>query len=494
MKLLPGVTLQNGKYLLSQELGGEGIGKTFVANQTFLSQPVVIKTLNPGLRLSHNFLNLRDRFVQQARLLASIQHPSIVRVLDLFREDDLPFLVMEAVPGKPLAHYLAESGKLSEAEAVHYIRQAGSALHFAHQQGLLHQNLKPASILRRAGTNLGVLVGFGLAHDLTETAGRDDLHGLAATLYALLAGRAPTSNLMIEAAPWSPTTKQAILVGLQFVSTGSPRSIEDWLRLLPNTTLPLVGAVPPAPSIQPPIQASTPPKTVDTNGRIYAPFASQSVPQSPLETVAVQSSPKPVTSFPSRAPAKRFTVPKTLVLMIAGATALGAGFGTALRISAVKASGATLLQPSQAFGERDWKGAATSERDPNSSPIEKSLGKFNSKPAPVVSESGVPKPPKSWGQDSAPVAPIRSEPVVPIRSEPVAPVVPQQEVDPIEPAIVREPSIAPVPPRTRPRLAPAIPVPAPSVLVPEPLPPLNPRAREIEPAPPLTSGGALRQD
>ncbi|PSB16113.1 serine/threonine protein kinase [Phormidesmis priestleyi ULC007] len=264
MKLKPGSTLQGGKYLLNQVLGEEGFGATYLATQTLLNQAVVIKTLDASLQVTRSFPHLHQRFVEETRLLARSQHPSIVRVLDFFQEENLPFLVMEHVPGQTLAEVVKSKGALPEAEAIHYIRQIGSAIDTAHHNGLIHRNLNPQSIIRRPGTHLAVLVGFGIAHEVASAVsppqtnifdsndfappdalwGADnrfaiDLYGLSAILYYLLSARAPGRSPQLDPEAWNPALKQAILQGMTSDLTRRPSTIAAWLRLLPSEAVPL---------------------------------------------------------------------------------------------------------------------------------------------------------------------------------------------------------------------------------------------------------------
>ena len=263
MKLKPGTTLQNGKYLLNQALGEEGFGVTYLATQTLLNQAVVIKTLDASLQVTRSFPQLHQRFVEETRLLARSQHPSIVRVLDFFQEENLPFLVMEHVPGKTLAEMVKSQGALPEAEAVHYIRQIGSAIDTAHRNGLIHRHLSPQSIIRRPGTHLAVLVGFRIAQeagsvvspsqDFNEFTPPDtlwcadnrfaiDLYGLSATLYYLLSARAPNPSLQLDPEAWNPALKQAILQGMTSDLTRRSSTIAAWLHQLPSEAVPLRSA------------------------------------------------------------------------------------------------------------------------------------------------------------------------------------------------------------------------------------------------------------
>jgi eukaryotic-like serine/threonine-protein kinase len=153
------------------------------------------------------------RFEIEARLLATLDHPRVVRVLDHFDLDGEHFLVMELVDGPSLAKVLSERGApgLPVDEAVDYARQACEALAYVHEQHVIHRDVKPENlILGRDGV---VLVDFGIAREhrvsgegtaavgtpgfmAPEVVGgsvspRSDVFGVAATLWTLLAGEPP---------------------------------------------------------------------------------------------------------------------------------------------------------------------------------------------------------------------------------------------------------------------------------------------------------------
>ena len=153
------------------------------------------------------------RFEIEARLLATLDHPRVVRVLDHFQHEDDHFLVMDLVDGPSLAQVLAERGApgLPVDEAVDYARQACEALAYVHEQHVIHRDVKPENlILGRDGV---VLVDFGIARErhasgegtaavgtpgfmAPEVIGgsvspRSDVFGVAATLWTLIAGEPP---------------------------------------------------------------------------------------------------------------------------------------------------------------------------------------------------------------------------------------------------------------------------------------------------------------
>ncbi len=501
MKLQMGATLQSGKYRLNQVMGRESLGATYLATQTLLQQPVVIKTLDPSLQITQSFPQLKLRFTEETRLLARCQHPSIVRVLDFFQEDGLPFLVMEYIPGQTLYDRVStqHAPRLAEAEAIHYMRQIASALGVTHRSGLIHRNIRPEAIVRRQGTNLGILVGFGLAHDLavanpietnpflppdlnwSENRFAIDLYALAATLYFLLTGHAPKGE-SLEQHSWSPATKQAIFRGLSRDPEWQIQTADDWLQLLPNTMLPLMEASP--------VQAGQTP-VASQNGRALTqngtPTGSPAVKIPTLKPTSIEV-PVPAAKFPPAPlpvapvsaaiapPIRRF--PKFLTLTIATAGAIGLGFGLALRISAAKSPGTSLLHPVQPFAEKEWKGTLNSSSNELSDvPIEPGGAKSAKTPQkfvdPEIDRPAYIAPPKvETPPTDSPIQPRYRRSLV---IEPIVPTTPKL----IKPAPAVQPPDAMPEPITSPKHQPAAPSLNPA--------PVKPSTQEVAPAPPLNS-------
>src|SRR4051794_21019445 len=121
-----------------------------------LDRPVALKVLAAHLADDPEF---RARFLREARIASRLQHPSLVRVYDITELDGLPTIVMERLPGNTLEH-----GKLTLDEAA----QLADGLAYAHEQGVVHRDLKPGNILRATDGSVK-LTDFGIARALEET-------------------------------------------------------------------------------------------------------------------------------------------------------------------------------------------------------------------------------------------------------------------------------------------------------------------------------------
>src|SRR6476659_9990771 len=145
MQLAPGVRL--GRYEIVALLGAGGMGEVWKARDTRLDRFVAIKQLTER----HT-----NRFEQEARAIAALNHPHICQIYDV----GLDFLVLEYVEGAPIG------GPMATADALHAALQIASALEAAHAKGILHRDLKPGNIMMTAAG--ARLLDFGLAKLITD--------------------------------------------------------------------------------------------------------------------------------------------------------------------------------------------------------------------------------------------------------------------------------------------------------------------------------------
>jgi serine/threonine-protein kinase len=408
--------LKNGKYVLGAKLGGGVFGITYRANDPESGQTVAIKTITPSLRHNPHFQEFKQQFLSLSRRFAEIKHPNLVRVRDVFEEANLPYMVMDYVPGQTLAS-LIQSSPLSEAEAVHYIQQIGSALSIVHKAGLRHGDVKPQNMIRRVRTHEVVLTDFDMMGELRDvfadagllkfvpspsekyitqenTSLERDIYALAATFYWLLRGQTPP--LAEGVAGWSakgngasaslrdrvplaedlrkfqpnlsPDVEHAVCVGLNIEADQRPQNVEGWLALLPPSTNQKGAGTLARPIVTLPVLAWSA-ETLPTNGPAE-PAVENSVMGMQEELPNLENeADKPQLAGGSKSSAsvklglflkpmlqaKNSPQVRSLMMTAAVAATLGAGFGLALRINSPTDPGSTFLHAEQSFPPRsDW--------------------------------------------------------------------------------------------------------------------------------------------
>ncbi len=204
---------QIGRYELKHELGRGGMASVYLAHDPHFKRDVAVKLLPRDLLHEASF---KSRFTREAQTIAALEHPAIVPVYDFGEEDGQPYLVMRHMPGGSLADRI-ENGHYSIEMASEILKRIGSALDYAHSQGVVHRDLKPANILFDKFDN-SYLADFGIARlaeastALTGTNtiigtpaymspeqvhgdevldGRSDIYSLAIILFEMLTGKQP---------------------------------------------------------------------------------------------------------------------------------------------------------------------------------------------------------------------------------------------------------------------------------------------------------------
>ncbi len=207
----------NGRYRVDTRLGTGGMAIVFCGTDLLLRRRVAIKVLRDQFSADDEFIK---RFSYEAQAAARLSHPNVVNVYDFGREGDAYFIVMELVEGETLAAMLRGERRIPESVAIDYATQIAAGLAFAHRQGLLHRDVKPANILV-TGDDVVKLGDFGIARAVAENAigvtqpgmvmgsvayvspeqaqgreldARSDLYSLGVVLYQMVTGRIPFSG------------------------------------------------------------------------------------------------------------------------------------------------------------------------------------------------------------------------------------------------------------------------------------------------------------
>ena len=202
-----------GRYLIVSELGRGAMGAVYRAIDPLIEREVAIKTLLPHLP-EQEMVQVRERFLREARSAGRLNHPNIVTIFDVGEQDGLAYIAMELLEGRTLQQMLAESRRLPVASAADIAAQVADALDHALGFGVVHRDVKPANIMVSAGGR-AKLADFGVAHlpsaSMTHTGAalgspkymapeqvigqpvdpRADIFSLGSVLYEMLTGRTP---------------------------------------------------------------------------------------------------------------------------------------------------------------------------------------------------------------------------------------------------------------------------------------------------------------
>ena len=202
---------QFANFRIQRHLGHGGMADVYLGHDVQLQRPVAIKVLDSRHQGDRAYAK---RFVREAQAIALWRHENIIQVYYAGEEDGFSYFVMEYIDGRDLADILSRKRKLmAHDEVIRIGRAVANALDYAHQQGVVHRDVKPSNVMV-AKDNRVVLMDFGLALDMTqgsvgevfgsanyvspeqarnsaEAVPQSDLYSLGVMLYEMLVGKLP---------------------------------------------------------------------------------------------------------------------------------------------------------------------------------------------------------------------------------------------------------------------------------------------------------------
>ncbi|MDD4114654.1 MAG: serine/threonine-protein kinase, partial [Massilibacteroides sp.] len=296
MNLPNGYILQQGKYKLMQVVGQGGFGITYsgvwftevkgplgtlktevpVCIKEYFFKDYCFRDQESNAIKVHSetgkllFEKFKEKLIKEAKILSDVSHPYVVKVLEVFEENNTAYIVMEYISGCSLKYMLEKNGRLPENKILKYTRQIGEALRFVHEKNILHLDIKPSNILinqnddaklidfgvskrydiesqETSTTILTLSKGFASIEQYDDEGMRNfspcpDIYSLGATMYYLATGKIPTESILRAARPLikpseinpeiSSKTEIAILKAMEIIPDNRFQSAQEMLDSL----------------------------------------------------------------------------------------------------------------------------------------------------------------------------------------------------------------------------------------------------------------------
>jgi eukaryotic-like serine/threonine-protein kinase len=233
----------SGRYKVLEMIGGGGMANVYLAHDMILDRDVAVKMLRLDFANDEEFIR---RFRREAQSATSLAHPNIVSIYDVGEENDLYYIVMEYVEGQTLKQYIQLNSPLQVEETLEIMKQLTSAISHAHQNHIVHRDIKPQNILVDRFGNVKI-TDFGIAMALSATSitqtnsvlgsvhylspeqarggmanKKSDIYSLGIVMFELLTGRLPFSG------------ESAVSIALKHLQSETP-SVRRWNPNIPQS-------------------------------------------------------------------------------------------------------------------------------------------------------------------------------------------------------------------------------------------------------------------
>lgn len=233
----------SGRYKILDMIGGGGMANVYLAHDMILDRDVAVKMLRLDFANDEEFIR---RFRREAQSATSLAHPNIVNIFDVGEENDLYYIVMEFIDGQTLKQYIQQNSPLRVEDSIGIMRQLTSAISNAHQNHIIHRDIKPHNILVDHDSNVKI-TDFGIAMALSATSitqtnsvlgsvhylspeqarggmatRKSDIYSLGIVMFELLTGRLPFSG------------ESAVSIALKHLQSETP-SVRRWNPDIPQS-------------------------------------------------------------------------------------------------------------------------------------------------------------------------------------------------------------------------------------------------------------------